>query len=224
MRQQRVRMDQFDRGALLQHHQQAVSHALAPHQSQRQLPCQLVFPDDTMAIGSPPVSRGPLFPADRESVPDSAEERQRQLLQNEPIVVYTTLSDRRLLEPEIAWRGVAMLLLAALQCVCIVVILTGGTWHQFAGRDLTVTPSGWQIALYSIQLALHVWFLLAMYLWSADMLKVHGALLTAVLILVLALAASGLLDIVACVLGAPMLYLSNSIKDLMMPHCFTIRK
>ena len=151
LRQQRVRMDQFDRHALLQYHQQAgpldptlgpearcmhasrlvlvltlshscwvpvrqgvnriiwtqaITQALAPQQTQKQhlggnaafgntfskmtwrchcyllalllmqratnvvlalslwlrMPCQLVFPDDTMAIGSPPPSRGLLLP------------------------------------------------------------------------------------------------------------------------------------------------------------------
>ncbi|CAK0861160.1 unnamed protein product [Prorocentrum cordatum] len=79
--------DQFDRNASLQYHQQAITHALAPQQSQKQLPCQLVFPDDTMAIGSPAVARNALFPTERDGTQETEEERQRRLLQNEPIVV-----------------------------------------------------------------------------------------------------------------------------------------
>ena len=91
MRQQRVSMEHFDRSGLLQFHQQAITHALAPSQSQKQMPCQLVFPDDTMAIGSPALPTSQLWgPSDQQ---ESEEERQRRLLQNEPIVVYTSLSD-----------------------------------------------------------------------------------------------------------------------------------
>lgn len=32
------------------------------------MPCQLIFPDDTMAIGSPALPRQNLFPADRRGV------------------------------------------------------------------------------------------------------------------------------------------------------------
>ena len=107
-------MEHFDRSALLQFHQQAITHALAPAQSQKQMPCQLVFPDDTMAIGSPALPRGQLFPPEGEAQ-ESEEERQRRLLQNEPIVVYTSLSDHEVLLPEIAKRGLAWLLALALQ-------------------------------------------------------------------------------------------------------------
>jgi len=69
-------MDQFDRHALLQYHQQAITHALAPQQSQKQMPCQLVFPDDTMAIGSPAVARGALFPMDPDGAQETEEERE----------------------------------------------------------------------------------------------------------------------------------------------------
>merc|ERR1719428_2220979 len=122
MRQQRVKMDQFDRNASLQYHQQAITHALAPQQSQKQIPCQLVFPDNTMAIGSPAVVRGALFPTDRENTQESEEDRQRRLLQNEPIVVYTSLSEQNVLVPEISWRGCLLLLAIGVQAICIVVI------------------------------------------------------------------------------------------------------
>eukprot|EP00435_Cladocopium_sp_Y103_P063627 s865_g25.t1 len=146
--QQRVSMDHFDRSALLQFHQQAITHALAPQQSQKQMPCQLVFPDDTMAIGSPALPRHNLFPTDGEGVQESEEERQRRLLQNEPIVVYTSLSEREVLLPEIAKRGLALLLILALQMVCIIVILTGGEANFAASKQIPsigyyIYPNAW---------------------------------------------------------------------------------
>mmetsp|Transcript_88358 Transcript_88358/g.263535 ORF Transcript_88358/g.263535 Transcript_88358/m.263535 type:complete len:224 (-) Transcript_88358:119-790(-) len=222
MRQQRVKMDQFDRNALLQYHQQAITHALAPQQSQKQMPCQLVFPDDTMAIGSPAVARGALFPTDADSAQESIEERQRRLLQNEPIVVYTSLSDEQVLRHEIAQRGVALLLSVAVQTVCIIVVLTGGAGEQFYDMD-SPTPSASQAGLYCAQLALHVFFMLSMYLWSVDMLMVYTVLVTLLFFLMAVLALRSVLDIAACALCVPAILLGNSIRDLMMPHCFMIR-
>jgi len=223
MRQQRVRMDQFDRNALLQYHQQAITHALAPQQSQKQIPCQLVFPDDTMAIGSPAVTRGSLFPTDREGAQESEEERQRRLLQNEPIVVYTALSDSRVLFPEIAWRGLLLLLILAIQNVCIIIVLTGGAGEQFVNTDLPI-PSTSQAGLYSAMLVLHAFFLLAMYLWNADLLKAYSVFITLSFFLVLVLAVRSFLDMLACALCVPIAFLSDAIRGLMMPHCFTIRR
>merc|ERR1712190_36842 len=102
------RMDQVDRNVSLQYHQQAITSALAPQHSQKQLPCQIVFPDDTMSIGSPVLARNMLFPTDRENSQESEEERQRRLLQNEPVVVYTSLSDQQVLLPFIVKRGIAL--------------------------------------------------------------------------------------------------------------------
>jgi len=217
-------MNQFDRNALLQYHQQAITHALAPQQSQKQMPAQLVFPDDTMAIGSLAAARGGVFPTDPESSQETEEERQRRLLQNEPIVVYTSLSEQRVLMPEIARRWLALLLVVAIQTVCIIIVLTGGTGGQLYGVvDDGPTPSATQAGLYVAQLALHAFFLLSMYLWNADMLTVYTALVTLLCILMVVLAVRSLLDVVAAALCVPAVFLASSIRDLMMPHCFTIR-
>lgn len=227
MRQQRVGMELFDRHALLQYHQQAITHALAPQQSQKQIPCQLVFPDDTMAIGSPVVARGALFPTDRDASQESEEERQRRLLQDEPIVVYTSLSEHHVIVPEITWRGVALLLVIAVQGVCMVTVLTGGATDPFyseGGDDGDIsTPTSSQVALYCCQIALHAFFLLSMYLWNVDMLKMYTVVVTLLFFLMLVLALRSVLDVAACALCVPSILLSNSIRDLMMPHCFTIR-
>jgi len=218
-----VRMDQFDRNALLQYHQQAITHALAPQQSQKQIPCQLVFPDDTMAVGSPAVAKGALFPTDRESTQESEEDRQRRLLQNEPIVVYTSLSDQQVLKPEIFWRGCALLMVIGIQAVCIVIILTGGAGTQFYNMEAP-TPSASQAGLYSAILVLHGFFFVAMYLWNIDLLKAYSVFVTLCLFLIMTLAMRSFLDVATCALCVPVVLLSNSIRDLMMPHCFTIRK
>mmetsp|Transcript_55321 Transcript_55321/g.90106 ORF Transcript_55321/g.90106 Transcript_55321/m.90106 type:complete len:224 (+) Transcript_55321:35-706(+) len=222
MRQQRVSMDHFDRSALLQFHQQAITHALAPQQSQKQMPCQLVFPDDTMAIGSPALPRHNLFPTDSEGVQESEEERQRRLLQNEPIVVYTSLSEREVLLPEIAKRGLALLLILALQMVCIIVILTGGEAGQLFVEDEPRTPNQMQVMLYSAQMLVQPIFLLAMYFWSPDILKLYTVLCQLLFVLLAALAIRSPLDLVACSLSVPLILLGDAIRHLMMPHCFVL--
>eukprot|EP00434_Breviolum_minutum_P022336 symbB.v1.2.019713.t1/scaffold1571.1/size154223/7 len=222
MRQQRVSMDHFDRSALLQFHQQAITHALAPQQSQKQMPCQLVFPDDTMAIGSPALPRQNLFPTDGEGVQESEEERpvaQRRLLQNEPIVVYTSLSERDVLVPEIAKRGLALLLILALQMVCIIVILTGGEAGQLFVEE-PQTPNQIQVMLYTAQIVVQPIFFLAMYLWSADVLKFYTVLCQLLFVLLVALAIRSPLDLLACSLSVPLILLGDAIRHLMMPHCF----
>merc|ERR1712014_495941 len=166
-------------------------------------------------------ARGALFPTDREGSQEPEEERQRRLLQNEPIVVYASLSDPRVLVPEIAWRGVALLFVIAVQGVCIVVVLTGSAGEQFYDIH-SPTPSSSQMGIYCTQLALHAFFLLAMYFWNVDMLKVYTVAVTRMFFLILSLAMRSILDMVAAGLCVPAVFLSNSIRDLMMPHCFTI--
>eukprot|EP00933_Yihiella_yeosuensis_P058936 TRINITY_DN5972_c6_g1_i1.p1 TRINITY_DN5972_c6_g1~~TRINITY_DN5972_c6_g1_i1.p1 ORF type:complete len:224 (-),score=16.25 TRINITY_DN5972_c6_g1_i1:93-764(-) len=222
MRQQRVKMDQFDRNSLLQYHQQAITHALAPQQSQKQMPCQLVFPDDTMAVGSPAVSRGALFPTETDASQESEEERQRRLLQNEPIVVYTSLSDHEVLQREIAKRGLVLLLLIALQVVCIILVLTGGVGKEVFDNG-PVDPTSTQVMLYVAELLLQPVFMIAMYFWSVDTLKVYTVLSSLLLVLIATFAVRSPLDIVACALSLPIVLLGNSIRGLMMPHCFIIR-
>ncbi|CAK8991267.1 unnamed protein product [Durusdinium trenchii] len=214
-------MEHFDRSALLQFHQQAITHALAPQQSQKQMPCQLIFPDDTMAIGSPALPRQNLFPADGEGLQESEEERQRRLLQNEPIVVYTSLSEQEVLLPEIAKRGLALLLVLALQMVCIIIILTGGEAHQLFVEG-TSSPSHLQVMLYGSQIALQPIFLLAMYLWSADLLKIYTVLSQLLFVLMAALAIRSPLDMLVCILSVPLILLGDGIRHLMMPHCFVL--
>eukprot|EP00747_Dinoflagellata_sp_TGD_P116937 gnl/TRDRNA2_/TRDRNA2_172487_c0_seq4.p1 gnl/TRDRNA2_/TRDRNA2_172487_c0~~gnl/TRDRNA2_/TRDRNA2_172487_c0_seq4.p1 ORF type:complete len:224 (+),score=37.42 gnl/TRDRNA2_/TRDRNA2_172487_c0_seq4:79-750(+) len=223
MRQQRVRMDAFDRQSLLLYHQQAITHALAPQHSQKQMPCQLVFPDDTMAIGAPAVPNRALFPTDREAAGETEEDRQRRLLQNEPIVVYTSLSDTRVLRPEIFKRGLALLLVIAVQSVCIVVILTGGSGDQFYGAD-THTPTTSQAGIYGAQLVLHPFVLLAIFLWNVEILKAYSVFVTLLFFLIMVLALRSFLDMTACALCVPIILLSNSIRELMMPHCFIVRR
>uniref|UniRef100_A0A7S1AUQ7 Uncharacterized protein n=1 Tax=Noctiluca scintillans TaxID=2966 RepID=A0A7S1AUQ7_NOCSC len=222
MRQQRVRMDQFDRDSLLQYHEQAVTHVLAPQQSQRQIPCQLVFPDDTMAIGSPPIARGQLFASDHANTPDFEAEAQRRLVQNAPVVVYTSLSDWAELKQGVQWRGMLLLFTIAVQSILIIVELTGGMdQFVFGYEDASLTGS--VTRLYGALLALHVLFLLSMYLWNVDLLKAYCVLVTLAFLLILVLALRGLFDVLICALCVPCVLLGNSLRDLMMPHCFTVR-
>mmetsp|Transcript_40765 Transcript_40765/g.73644 ORF Transcript_40765/g.73644 Transcript_40765/m.73644 type:complete len:228 (+) Transcript_40765:67-750(+) len=224
--QPRLRMDQFERHALLQYHQQAIMHALSSQSSQKNMPAQLVFPDDTMAVGAPAIQRGALFPTDRDAQQETDEEqRQRRLLQNEPIVVYTSLSDRRTLAPDIAWRGIALLLVMALQGICIVLELA----DQDAGEsiDMLWTPPAsttLEAVLYALQGLLHVMALVAMYRWSPDGLMVYGVLTTLLGFLLTVLALRTVVDLAICVLSVPAVVLSHSIQRLMMPHCFVIRR
>mmetsp|Transcript_11128 Transcript_11128/g.20991 ORF Transcript_11128/g.20991 Transcript_11128/m.20991 type:complete len:224 (-) Transcript_11128:60-731(-) len=222
MRQQRVRMDQFDRHALLQYHQQAITHALAPQQSQKQMPCQLVFPDDTMAIGSPPPARGLLLPADAENGQETEEERQRRLLQNEPIVVYTSLSDDEVIMPEIIRRGLALLLCVGLQMVCLIVILTGGEADQLFEPNQE-TPNSVQVTLYTAQLLIAPAFLMAFYLWSPDMMKFYTVCSQLEFVLTATLALRSPLDLMVCGLYVPIVLISDCLRSLMTPHCFMIR-
>merc|ERR1719401_2567589 len=125
--------------------------------------------------------------------------------------------------PEIAWRGVALLFVIAAQAVCIIIVLTGGAGEQLTDADAP-TPDTSQAGLYCTQLALHLLFLLSMYLWNVDMLKVYSVFVTLLFFLMLCLAMRSLLDMAACVLCLPAVFLSNSIRDLMMPHCFTVSR
>merc|ERR1711862_357987 len=124
--------------------------------------------------------------------------------------------------PEIVKRGVALLLVIAAQAVCIVIVLTGGTGEQFYDLDAP-TPSASQAGLYCTQLVLHGFFLLSMYFWNVDMLMVYTVLVTLLFFLIVMLAVRSFLDVAACVLCMPVVLLGNSIRDLMMPHCFIIR-
>lgn len=218
MRQQRVKMEHFDREVLLQHHQQAITHALAPQQSNRSMPAQLVFPDDTMAIASPAVARGQLFLVDSNGAPETEEERQRRLLASESVVVYTSLSDQEVRTPEIAKRWLALLFVMGLQAICIIMALTGSG----SGSDVQA-PSPMQVTVYVAQMVLHLLFLLAMYLGSADMLNVYTVLVTLLCVLIVAIAVNSVLDVVICSLSLPVVLLASAIRDLMMPHCFTVR-
>jgi len=109
----------------------------------------------------------------------------------------------------------------AVQVVCIVSILTGGVGPQFTDPP-TPMPTASQAGLYCVQLVLHVFLLLSMYLWNVDMLKVYTVLVTLLFFLMLVLALHSLLDVAACLLCVPTILLSNAIRELMMPHCFTI--
>jgi len=104
----------------------------------------------------------------------------------------------------------------------MVIVLTGGAGQQFYDVEAS-TPTAGQAALYSAQLLLHGLFLLSMYLWNADMLKAYTVFVTLVFFLIMVFALRSFLDMAACALCLPAILLSNSIRDLMMPHCFTIR-
>merc|ERR1711862_209683 len=127
------------------------------------------------------------------------------------------------LAPEIAWRGCAQLLFIGIQSVCIVVILTGGAGDQFINTQAP-TPSASQAGIYCAVLVLHAFFLLAMYLWNVDLLKAYSVFLTLLFFLILVLTMRSFLDMAACALCVPIVLLSNCIRDLMMPHCFTVRR
>lgn len=220
-----MRMAQFDRNALLQYHQQAITHALAPQQSAKQMPCQLVFPDDTMTVGAPAVSRGgnALFPTDSgEGTQETEEDRQRRLLQNEPIVVYTSLSPTEALRPGIVRRGLALLLVAAIQSVCIVVDLTGGA-DETVFEPIGPTPSESKDVVYVAQLCLQLLYMISMCFSSPDLLMVYITLSTLVGVLIATLVLRTMLDVFICALSLPLIALASSLRDLMMPHCFIVR-
>lgn len=233
-------MDQFDRNVLLQYHQQAITHALAPQQGQKQIPCQLVFPDDTMTIGGLANSRGALFPTDREGAGgETEEERQQRLFQNEPIVVYTSLPnpdrpwEHDSLRPEIMRRSVALLVLMTAQAICFGVVFAGGAGPPLPSAsaegpggeaDDEVTPSPSQVWLYTLQLLLHPLFFASMYLWNVDLMKVYSVSVTLVFFMIMVLAMRSFLDMAACAFCVPIVLLTNSIRGLMMPHCFTVRR
>merc|ERR1711879_1140941 len=109
----------------------------------------------------------------------------------------------------------------------MVTVLTGGAAEPFysdgAEEGPLSIPTSSQVTLYCSQIALHAFFLLSMYLWNVDMLKTYTVLMTLLFFLMLVLALRSLLDVAACALCVPAILLSNSIRDLMMPHCFTIR-
>eukprot|EP00405_Crypthecodinium_cohnii_P046255 CAMPEP_0206576940 /NCGR_PEP_ID=MMETSP0325_2-20121206/31046_1 /ASSEMBLY_ACC=CAM_ASM_000347 /TAXON_ID=2866 /ORGANISM="Crypthecodinium cohnii, Strain Seligo" /LENGTH=231 /DNA_ID=CAMNT_0054082243 /DNA_START=156 /DNA_END=852 /DNA_ORIENTATION=- len=230
MRQQRVNMAQFDRNALLQYHQQAITHALAPQQAQRQMPSQLVFPDDTMAIGSLAASRGGgtgggnIFPTGPQQVQESTEDQQRRLLQSEPIVVYTSLSDRR---EGAGTSGRTAVLdrwdrLSGTGALHMPLI---GWSHGWPAKSIGHEPyaDAAQMGLYVALLVAHAFFALAMYLWNVDMISVYAVFVTLVSVLVVVLALRGVLDLIIALLAIPNIFLATYIKNLMMPHCFTVK-
>lgn len=216
MRQQRVSMDQFDRNLALQH--VPVAHGFS---GQKQSPVQTVFPDNTMSVGTVALPRA-MFPVDSEA-PETEQDRERRLMQDEPIVVYTSLSDGRILMPEIVWKWFGMMLLLFSQAVCIICVLAGQADTLLSEADGQSSPSACQAGLYVALLALHVWFFFSMYHWSADMLTVYYVLATLMLVLIAAFAVRGLLDVLVAVLMLPVLFLTRSLRDLMMPHCFVMK-
>eukprot|EP00927_Polykrikos_kofoidii_P024925 TRINITY_DN2252_c0_g1_i1.p1 TRINITY_DN2252_c0_g1~~TRINITY_DN2252_c0_g1_i1.p1 ORF type:complete len:227 (+),score=36.53 TRINITY_DN2252_c0_g1_i1:104-784(+) len=222
MRQQRVPMAEFDRNALLQYHQQAITQALTPQHLLKQIPCQLVFPDDTMALGSP--ACGAIFGGEQESSQGTEEERQQRLLQNEPIVVLASLSPLNVLRPEITWRSVGLFSAIALQVFCCVWILAGRARRSDLFRDDgSELPDQAQVWLYSWLLALHILAPVSICCWSPDLLKLYSVCVTATFILILTITLRCPFDLLASVVCLPIVLLANCIRDLMMPHCFTVR-
>lgn len=163
-----------------------------------------------------------MFPTDAEGQQETEEERQRRLLQNEPIVVYTSLSDSRELLPMVRMRGWILVPAVATQVLCALLVLSGAGGGDLS-QDGEPTPSPDQVGLYVALLLLHAFLALSMYLWNADMVTLYTVLMILVFILMVVLAIRSIFDVVAAILSIPAVLLAMSIRDLMMPHAFTIK-
>lgn len=224
MQRQRVRMDAFDRDAPLMFHQQAITHALAASRgAQKQMPTQLVFPDDTMTVGFPPAPLGNRDDTRNNSAENSETEEQRQQrLQNEPVVVYTSLSDLRTLAPKITGIGLASLLCIACQSVCMVTTLSGSSFLDFYS-DIDV-PTPLQRGMFTGMLVCHCAWLMSVHWRNVDLLKIYGVLMNVFFFLTLLGGLASLCDVATCALCLPIAFLTGTMRHLMMPHCFTVRR
>lgn len=224
MKEHRLPPDAVDEDEPWLHHRQAISHAVAHKRGcgkdSTRLPTQLVFPDKTSCIGAA-VSRG-IFPL---STPDEAEpqrnyEDQQQRIQNEPVVVYTTLSTPAVTRPILVRKCGIWLVLAGAQSVCMFLVLAGERISDFELGEARLQR---QQMVYGMQLNLHVLFLLAFIFDATFLLKVYGIGMHVLLVLALLCITNGL-DILTVLLSFGIVHYSEQTRNLCLPHCFVIRQ
>eukprot|EP00397_Hematodinium_sp_SG-2012_P052855 GEMP01062753.1.p1 GENE.GEMP01062753.1~~GEMP01062753.1.p1 ORF type:complete len:217 (+),score=29.29 GEMP01062753.1:78-728(+) len=201
MKEHRLPQDAVNNEEPWLHHQQAISHAVTLERDHgrrrgslsKRLPTQLVFPDMTSCIGST-VSKG-IFP--RSSPVNASDERSedsQQQLQNEPLVVYTTMSNPALLRPILVRKCGIWVVLAGAQSICMFLVLAGEKVFDFGLEEESREQR--QHLVYGLQLNLHVLFLLSFIFDATFLLKIYAVGIYALLILALFNLTNGL-DVVA---------------------------
>ncbi|KAF4647718.1 hypothetical protein FOL47_004264, partial [Perkinsus chesapeaki] len=147
--QERLDGASVDRSVPFRYHQQAiVTGRSLPlpsgiHRRGGEVPTQVNFPDNSITLGLPCHSVKSMLPSlgsssrsnadrtrdDRRPHTDneSEEERSRRIA-NEPVLVYTSLSDSRLVASSISKSITWALMIAAFQTALVVIAVTGGTF------------------------------------------------------------------------------------------------
>ncbi|KAF4730370.1 hypothetical protein FOZ62_003744 [Perkinsus olseni] len=242
--QERLDGGSVDRSVAFRYHQQAIvtGRALAlPHGKGGELPTQVVnFPDNSITLGLPCHSVKSMLPATShsssaptETAPDnrrpaaadteSEEERSRRLA-NEPVLVYTSLSDPRLVATSISRPITRALVTAAFQTALVVIAVTGGTFVPFYDSSYVSTPTSTQYVGYLLMIASHALLLLGVYYHRVELLTIHTVILTAIGIVVLATGLMSLLDVGVVLLCLPLRYFVEDIRSKISPHCFMLGK
>jgi hypothetical protein len=177
-----------------------------------------------MAIGSSPspldsVTSG----VARAENSDSEEERQGQAVQNNSaVVVYTSVSDPRVVAPRVHAFGSALVLVVSLQAVLAVVILTGGQWVPFY-KEGRPAPTQAQQCVYGLWMVASACLPVAAWMRSSDFLKLYATVSTAFMLATFAAAMNSLLDVAWCLLCVPNRYLCGEIRKVSSPHCFLMQ-
>jgi hypothetical protein len=221
-----VSLDILDPDAPLLYHQQALSHTL---RSGRGVPGQVVFPDATMAIGSPPtpldaVATGPT-PRPEPFGDGGDDERGNgngngNSASNSAVVVYTSVSDPRVVVPRVSAYGTLLVAVVAAQAILAVCILTGATLVPFHRQQHVAQPTHTQEYVYGVWLLVSAGLPVAAWLKSADFLKLYSTVATAAALAALFAAMNSLLDVAWCLLCIPSRYLCSEIRKVSIPHCF----
>ncbi|KAF4661620.1 NEDD8-activating enzyme E1 regulatory subunit [Perkinsus olseni] len=240
--QERLDGGSVDRSVAFRYHQQAIvtGRALAlPHGKGGELPTQVNFPDNSITLGLPCHSVKSMLPAtshsssaSTETAPDSrrtaaaadteSEEDRSRRLANEPVLVYTSLSDPRLVTTSISRPITRALVTAAFQTALVVIAVTGGTFVPFYASSYVSTPTSTQYVGYLLMVASHALLLLGVYYHRVELLTIHTVILTAIGIVVLATGLMSLLDVGVVLLCLPLRYFVEDIRSKISPHCFML--
>eukprot|EP00922_Rhytidocystis_sp_ex-Travisia-forbesii_P019286 GHVS01028584.1.p1 GENE.GHVS01028584.1~~GHVS01028584.1.p1 ORF type:complete len:215 (-),score=11.48 GHVS01028584.1:155-799(-) len=210
VRSSSFRLDQLDAGQPLLYHQHALARAVSAV-SRNALPTQLVFPDESLAIGLPPSRLAEAIDTNQTETHDDSEEDREELIRSSTVLVYASRTPDEKVQPRVGRSAMFMVIVFCMEALMI-------SWFASSQPPMPRVT----VWVYTVMMLSHLMIPVGVLYRLPAVLTLHQTMCAVVLATGLACCLSSIWDFLVLMSLLVMRGLSGDAKFYLMAHAFTV--
>eukprot|EP00922_Rhytidocystis_sp_ex-Travisia-forbesii_P019284 GHVS01028581.1.p1 GENE.GHVS01028581.1~~GHVS01028581.1.p1 ORF type:complete len:215 (-),score=24.81 GHVS01028581.1:175-819(-) len=210
VRSSSFRLDKLDPGKPLLYHQHALARAVSSV-SRTALPTQLVYADDSLAIGLPPSRLAPALDPNQTDAQDESEADREEQIRTSTVLVYASRSPDGVVQARVGRSALCMVIVFCLQALLI-------SWLASKQQPMPI----FTVWVYAVMMMSHLMIPIGVLYRLPVVLSLHQTLCAVIVAAGLLWCLSSIADFVLLLSLLVMRGLSGNVKFYLMSHAFAV--